>query len=177
MNNEEKEDISPVLQEKFDYGTVNETNEVLTFTDIALQFYFPRVFMQRRRLLHNGTKWRAIHTGFTRWWVCMRENKQITYSCPLKSNPQRSDYHFQETTNYKLFYDIPHYYVPQALAEMVSMKVDLSVYCSWSMENMVVLQIPFDRNLCKSATAKCYQLQRRKALEILVWLLSDVDRT
>ena len=88
MNNEEKEEISLELQEKFDYGTVNEINAVLTFTDIALPFYFPRVFMQRRSLLHNGTKWRAIHPG------CMRENKQITFSCPLKANPKTSNYHF-----------------------------------------------------------------------------------
>ena len=47
LKNEEQEDISPELQEKFDYGT-NERNAALTFTDIAMPF-FPQSFHAEKK--------------------------------------------------------------------------------------------------------------------------------
>ncbi len=157
VKQEQESTPTPEVQERLDHGTKNEINALATLAGMVIPHFFPALSILEegcRIVTHDSDNLLLVSpdgglydTGDVESFIDSVQHglENIHWPTPMIAVEIKCPFpgDFKTPVQYKL----PIYYVTQVLAEMAAMGVSFCLFCSWSVESMVVHLVEFDEEL------------------------------
>ncbi|VDI16343.1 Hypothetical predicted protein [Mytilus galloprovincialis] len=156
FSGKEKTEPSPEVKKYMQHGTVNEINCVATLVSKVLPVFYPTqsYFEEGCKVdyLDNNFMLLVSPDGSLRS-SCEFGGKKpcfaVEIKCPYPGNVYKP----------KVYYELPHYYVPQILSEMSVLETNCIIFLCYSLESTIVFEADFDSMLwdqIMSRLIQCY---------------------
>ncbi|CAG2226539.1 unnamed protein product [Mytilus edulis] len=156
FSGKEKTEPSPEVKKYMQHCTVNEINCVATLVSKVLPVFYPTqsYFEEGCKVdyLDNTFMLLVSPDGSLRS-SCEFGGKKLCFAveikCPYPGNVYKP----------KVYYELPHYYVPQILSEMSVLETNCIIFLCYSLESTIVFEADFDSMLwdqIMSRLIQCY---------------------